>query len=123
MKAIKFTDSELDFLKAHYELELSEVENYVAEIKNILKKFGVTNTVTAKEKPATSSGKKRGRPKKENTVPAMENIPATESPVKKSALKKKKKKAGKKRSIRSLPVVSKPAPAAGTAAEGLTSPE
>ena len=119
MKTIKFTDSEFDFFRAHYELELSEAEKYVAEIKKILKKIGATQATPVNEQPAATTGKKRGRPKKENTIPPQENIPAVGSPVKKSASKKKKKQAGKKRSSKSGPVVSKPAPAADKAADGL----
>jgi len=38
MKSIKFSDSELEFLKNHYEFELVGAENYISEIKNILSK-------------------------------------------------------------------------------------
>lgn len=33
MKAIKFTESELEFLINHYELELLEAEAYMGEIR------------------------------------------------------------------------------------------
>ena len=68
MKTIKFNESELEFLQNHYELELLDAENYVGEIKNILKKLGVIEKEITKEKPVKTSGKKRGRPKKEKKV-------------------------------------------------------
>ena len=68
MKAIKFNESELDFLRNHYELELSDAENYVTDIKNILNKLGVSIDKTVKEKPAITEGKKRGRKKKEKAA-------------------------------------------------------
>ena len=95
MKSIKFSESELDFLKNHYELELSDAENYISEIKNILKKLGVIEKEIAKEKPIKNSGKKRGRPKKEKTAPVKNASPAPAKPGKKSAAKKTKKKAVK----------------------------
>ncbi|HPS66141.1 MAG TPA: helix-hairpin-helix domain-containing protein, partial [Ignavibacteria bacterium] len=42
---------ELEFLQTHYELELLDAENYVGEIKNILKKLGVIEKEITKEKP------------------------------------------------------------------------
>ena len=49
MKTIKFSDSELEFLQNHYELELADAENYVGEIKNILTKLGVIEKEITKE--------------------------------------------------------------------------
>jgi len=60
MKSIKFSESELEFLKNHYELELIEAESYISEIKNILKKLGAEIKAAEPEKPR----KKRGRPRK-----------------------------------------------------------
>jgi hypothetical protein len=57
MKAIKFSETELEFLTNHYELELTEAENYISEIKNILKKLGVAGKEAIKEKPAKKSAK------------------------------------------------------------------
>ena len=68
MKTIKFSESELEFLQNHYELELLDAENYVAEIKNILKKLGVIEKEIVKEKPEKKTGKKLGRPKKKKKV-------------------------------------------------------
>jgi hypothetical protein len=96
MKAIKFNEAELEFLQSHYELELLDAENYVGEIKNILKKLGVFEKEIAKEKPAKKSVKKSGRPKKEKTA-VVETIAAPAlKPVKKAAPKKAAKKVTKK---------------------------
>ena len=73
MKSIKFSASELEFLQNHYELELTDAENYVTEIKNILKKLGVIKKEeTAAEKPAKTTGRKRGRPRKDQSAPVAE---------------------------------------------------
>ena len=92
MKSIKFSASELEFLQNHYELELTEAENYISEIKNILKKLGVAETESVKEKPAKTQGKKRGRPRKEEVAEVQPEI----IPVVKESAKKSAKKAGKK---------------------------
>ena len=70
MKSIKFSESELEFLQNHYELELLDAENYVGEIKNILKKLGTIEKEITIEKPAKNTGKKRGRPAKKQKVEA-----------------------------------------------------
>lgn len=88
MKSIKFNESELEFLQNHYELELSDAENYVGEIKNILKKLGVIGKEIAKEKPVKSTGKKPGRPKKDKKTPADNAIPAPSRQTKKVTPKK-----------------------------------
>ncbi len=92
MKAIKFTEAELDFLQNHYELELLDAENYVGEIKNILKKLGVIEREIAKEKPVKKPVKKAGRPKKEKKATAETVAPPVVKPVKKTAVKKGAKK-------------------------------
>ncbi|MEI7500486.1 MAG: hypothetical protein WCK84_08540 [Bacteroidota bacterium] len=79
MRSIKFSESELEFLQNHYELELLDAENYVGEIKNILKKLGNIEKEITKEKPAKKSGKKPGRPKKvQKAAPEV----ATSAPAK-----------------------------------------
>jgi hypothetical protein len=70
MKSIKFSESELEFLLNHYELELLDAENYIGEIKNILKKLGKIEKESTKEKPIKKTGKQRGRPKKVQKVTA-----------------------------------------------------
>lgn len=97
MKSIRFSESELEFLKNHYELELVEAENYITEIKNILAKLGVLAKEAIAEKPA-KSGKRRGRPKKKATVVA-EAAPAP----KKAKRKVRRNKAAKKVAVKKAP--------------------
>jgi len=84
MKPIKFSESELEFLQNHYELELLDAENYVGEIKNILKKLGKIEKEkeVAGEKTSRNTGKKRGRPKKTPNVVAEAANSAQEKPAK-----------------------------------------
>jgi hypothetical protein len=104
MKAIKFTESELEFLINHYELELLEAEAYMGEIRGILKKLGVISKEVAVE-PPVKVAKKRGRPKLEKPVVKAElppeKVEKKETSKKKGASKKKttpkKKTAPKKR--------------------------
>jgi hypothetical protein len=70
MRAIKFSESELEFLKNHYELELLDAENYVGEIKNILKKLGVIEKEIIKEKPEKKVTPKKVAKKKKATKKA-----------------------------------------------------
>lgn len=101
MKAIKFSESELEFLQNHYELELMDAENYVGEIKNILKKLGAIEKEIVKEKPVKKPGKKPGRPAKvkkaivEKTPPPVV-LPEKKTPAKKTGKKTRKAKAVKK---------------------------
>ena len=60
MKSIRFSDEELEFLKEHYEMELAEMEKYVAEVKVMLKKLGSV----VKDTGEGGSKKRRGRPPK-----------------------------------------------------------
>jgi hypothetical protein len=82
MKSIKFSESELEFLQTNYELELLDAENYVAEIKNILKKLGKIEKEIIKEKPVKKTEKKRGRPKKAKKAPAEVTAAVKSTPVK-----------------------------------------
>lgn len=88
MKTIKFSENELEFLKNHYELELIDAENYVSEIKNILKKLGKELIAVEAEKPK----KRRGRPPKakQSAEPAKAPAVIKAIPKKKEAPKKKK---------------------------------
>lgn len=127
MKAIKFSESELEFLQNHYELELSDAENYVVEIKNILKKLGVSDTEITKEKPAKSTGKKRGRPKKEKNINDEVTTPAPVKPVKKVNLKKAEKKGKIVKTVKATPKsaskVAKSVPAIAVVPEETAKPE
>ena len=57
MKAIKFSDTELDFIRQQYQVELEEAEKYVENLKNILSKIGSppkgieTIEITEKKRP------------------------------------------------------------------------
>jgi hypothetical protein len=124
MKAIKFSESELEFLQTHYELELLDAENYVGEIKNILKKLGAIEQEITKEKPAKKAGKKSGRPKKQKKETKVSaEIPAPVvvkqdkkvAPKKTAAPKAAPKKVAPKKAVKK-PAVKKAvkAPAAQT---------
>jgi len=92
MKTIKFSDNELEFLRNHYELELMEAENYIAEIKNILKKLGAELKAEIPETPK----KKRGRPRKvKDEGTAMDKGSGKKADVK-VVVKKERKKPGPK---------------------------
>ena len=106
MKTIKFNEAELEFLQTHYELELLDAENYVDEIKNILKKLGVVEKEVTKEKPVKTSGKKRGRPTKEKKPVAEKIAVPALKPAKKTPAKKVARKATKvvKKSVKSVAV-------------------
>ena len=107
MKSIKFNESELEFLKNHYELELSDAENYVSEIKNILKKLGVIEKEIVKEKPAKTTGKKRGRPRKEKPADEQHVTPAPAKPEKKAGRKTRKVKKAARKAVKAKPVETK----------------
>lgn len=90
MKAIKFSETELEFLKNHYELELADAENYISEIKNILKKLGKEIKAADADKPK----KRRGRPPK---VKEEKKESKAAGIIAKNEKKKDDKKGGKKR--------------------------
>jgi hypothetical protein len=104
MKSIKFSESELEFLQNHYELELLDAENYVGEIKNILNKLGKIEKekeVTG-EKSSRKTGKKRGRPKNAQKGSADVTESTQEKPaktVKPSVKKGNEPKAAKPKGI------------------------
>lgn len=115
MKTIKFSDSELEFLRNHYELELTDAETYVAGIKNILIKLGAQGK-PSEEEPVVK--KRPGRPprseqKMEQPVPApvpaerKKPGPKPKSGSKKTAKKGKpgpKKKSPPEQAVEQLPV-------------------
>jgi len=92
MKSIRFTESELEFLKNHYELELIEAENYISEIKNVLTKLGALVKEATPEMPVNKTRKKRGRPRKIEAVKTPK-----ETTVKKRRKRGRKQKATRKR--------------------------
>lgn len=95
MKSIRFSEDELEFLRNHYEFELAEAENYVEDIKSILKKLGSLKKEVIAEKPAKVKGKKRGRPKalkpaEVAPVVIKQEVKRADTAKKKPATKKKK---------------------------------
>jgi hypothetical protein len=100
MPSIKFTDTELGFLRNHYEQELMDAEMYVAEIRKILSKFGKTETEVLTSAPPK---KRRGRPSKKAKAVAEVKVP-----VAKEKKKPRVRKAVKKKAVRSKPLSPPP---------------
>jgi hypothetical protein len=115
MKTIKFSETEIEFLRNHYELELLDAEKYISEIKNILKKLGVIEKEMIQENALKTVSKKRGRPKKEKKAPAVkaEKKAPVAKPEKKALPAKAEKKAlPAKVEKKAVPVKNEKAPAA-----------
>ena len=133
MKTIKFSDSEVELLSQMYLEELEMAENYVKQIKDVLKKFGVASE-EATEKPLEKEKKtgakrgrkpqvkvaeikepkKRGRKAKESvTVPTIiESLIAAKQPVNEEKKVVEPKKRGRRKNvptIESIPVIAEPA--------------
>lgn len=60
MKAIKFSEKELEFLREQYQDELSQAKEYVNQILEILKKLGVREKSVKEEPVEIKVYKKRG---------------------------------------------------------------
>lgn len=115
MKTIKFSETEIEFLKNHYELELLDAEKYISEIRNILKKLGVIEKEMTREAPARTAAKKRGRPKKEKKAPAVKaekKAPAVKVEKKAPVAKPEKKAAPVAAEKKPVPVKNEKAPVA-----------
>ena len=98
MKTIRFSEKELEFIRQQYQVELKEAEEYVQNIKNIVEKIGVSETVAVLE-PIKKEPKRRGR--KPTVVEKAE-------PVKKKKRAKRRRSRsdkGKKRKQEQLPVI------------------
>jgi hypothetical protein len=63
MKSIKLSDSELTFIREHYEAELDFAQNYIVQVKEVLAKLGVSkrSLVDLSSEKEVKVGKKRGR--------------------------------------------------------------
>jgi hypothetical protein len=89
MRSIKFSESELEFLRERYKIEIEAAENYIIQAKEILKKLGSTKKPSIDIIPE-KAGKvrvKRGRkPGKKATVDTIQK-PST--PPKKRGRKPK----------------------------------
>lgn len=72
MKAIKFSDTELDFIRQQYQVELEEAETYVENLKNILNKIG--NTAKGIETFEITEKKRRGRKPKIQIKPTVKVV-------------------------------------------------
>jgi hypothetical protein len=62
MKAINFTDKEIEFLQYMYQEELVDAEKYTEQIKDVLKKLGAPIRETTEE-PVEKEPKKKGKKK------------------------------------------------------------
>ena len=109
MKAIKFSEKELEFLRQQYQDELESAQEYVEQINDILNKLGV-GAKSVKEEPVeikvykkrgpkpkskvVEPPKKRGR-KPKIVIPAVEHTPIPAPKPEKKAEPKKKKVAAK----------------------------
>ena len=107
MKAIKFTDQELESMIEMYKAELEYAQNDVANIQEILKKLGSMPVKDVAGEKETKPGKKRGpkpsvkaveisEPKKrgrkpKTVVPATEALITAAKPAKKAKAAKPKK--------------------------------
>ena len=119
MKSIKFNDSEIEFLISHYEQELVEVENYLTDLKNLLKKLGAKEKKSVEPAAATAEPKtkktgkgKPGRPPKVKTEEAPVPVVAENKPKTKTG--RTKTKATAKKTRQNKKTAKTPAPAIKT---------
>jgi len=122
MKSIKFNDSEIEFLISHYEQELVEVENYLTDLKNLLKKLGAKEKKSVEPAAATAEPKtkktgkgKPGRPPKVKTEEAPVPVVAEKKPKTKAKAGRTKTKATAKKTRQNKKTTKAPAPAIKTA--------
>ena len=120
MKSIKFNDSEIEFLISHYEQELVEVENYLSDLKSLLKKLGAKEKKSVEPAAATAEPKtkktgkgKPGRPPKVKTEEAPVPVVAENKPKTKAG--RTKTKATAKKTRQNKKTTKAPAPAIKTA--------
>ncbi len=93
MKSIKFSEKELGFIRQQYQVELEEAEEYVENLKVILKKIGAPEAITATE----SIGKEPSRRGRKATFQKEFTSPGTETRGKKRKIRSDKGvKRGKK---------------------------
>jgi hypothetical protein len=132
MRSIKFSDSDLNFLRLHYEEELKAARDYIVRVEEILKKLGASekpsiNVLPEKEvKVAKKRGRKPGKklsvdtPVKEKKKPGRKPkafLVSTEvkaEPEPKAPESKKEAKMPVKRALKtkqSKPIVEKKEPA------------
>jgi hypothetical protein len=91
MKTIKFSEKELGFIRQQYQVELEEAEEYVENLKNILKKIGNAEASASSEEVA-SEPKRRGRkPKAKLEVAAVEPAEKKRKPRRDKGVKRAKR--------------------------------
>jgi len=93
MKTIKFSEKELGFIRQQYQVELEEAEEYVENLKNILKKIGTPEPFQPTE-PITKETVRRSRkPKvqKEMAPPGAEPVEKKRKPRSDKGMKRVKK--------------------------------
>jgi len=116
MKAIKFSEKELEFLREQYQDELSQAKEYVNQILEILKKLGVREKSVKEEPVEIKVYKKRGpkpkvktveskvEPKKRGrkpkiTIPTLEIVPESKPEKNEGKKKVSKAKVGRKKKL------------------------
>ena len=97
MKSINFSDQELEFLRAHYEMELEEAEEYVQNIKSMIGKLGGSKQTKA---PVAADQK----PKKRGRKPKVVKDKVVKEPAETKVIKKKRKPRSDKGGTRVKPV-------------------
>lgn len=93
MKTIKFSEKELGFIRQQYQVELEEAEEYVENLKNILKKIGAPEPFTPAEPVAKEPARRGRKPKvqKELTPPVAEPVEKKRKPRRDKGMKRVKK--------------------------------
>jgi len=95
MKAINFTDQELESMIEMYTAEMEEAQMYIGQIQELLKKLGAKPTKVTPVEKESKQGKKRGRKPEvkivSTPVPTAKSVPvaANKANTKKTAAKSK----------------------------------
>ena len=97
MKSINFSDQELEFLRAHYEMELEEAEEYVQNIKSMIGKLGGSKQTKA---PVAADQK----PKKRGRKPKVVKDKVVKEPAETKVVKPKRKPRSDKGGTRVKPI-------------------
>lgn len=87
MKSIKLSDSELNFIREHYEAELEAAEKFMVQVKEILAKLGVPkkSSIDVSTEKEEKIAKKRGR-KPGKKAAAFKDVPKKRGRKPKSGL-------------------------------------
>ena len=111
MKAINFTDKEIEFLRNMYQEELADAQKYIDQIKEVLKKLGAPIRAAIEElveKEPKKKGKRRGRKPKAKVVEPKEPKKRGRKPKVKAVEVKVPKKRGRPKAVptaKTAPVV------------------